>query len=121
MQQRTRTFLVTAALLFSPAPSLFAQGAVPSGHWAGAVTAPGMPVAVGFDMATNPDGTFSGTFDNPASHINGLPLAKIVVEGRSVILVLKAGDGTSTFTGTLSEDGKTIAGSRVDFGQRGSA
>ncbi len=69
-----------------------------------------MAVTVGFDLTQNGDGTYTGTFDNPSSHINGLPLAKIVVEGRSVTLVLRATDGTSTFAGTLSGDGKTIAG-----------
>jgi len=110
MQPRTRTILVTALLLFSPTPPGFAQAVDPSGHWVGAVTPPNMAVTVAFDLAKNGDGRYTGTFDSPASHISGMPLANVAIDGRSVTLVIKAGDGTSTFTGALSEDGKALAG-----------
>lgn len=111
MRSLTRTIVVTSALLFLPAPSSFAQAAVdPSGHWEGTVDVPNTPVQVGFDIAKNGKGELAGTFSQPAQHIKALPLAGVTVEGRTVRLVLKAGAASSTFAGTLSQDGKTIAG-----------
>ena len=111
MRSLTRTILVTTALLFLPAPSSFAQAAAdPSGHWEGTVDVPNMPIQIGFDVARNAKGDLAGTFNQPAQNIKGLPLASVTVEGRSVTLVIKAGGGPSTFIGTLSEDGKKMAG-----------
>ena len=111
MRSLTRTILITAALLFLPAPSSFAQAAAdPSGHWEGTVDVPNTPIKIGFDVAPNEKGALAGTFNTPAEHIKGLPLASVTVQGRSVTLLIKAGGPPSTFTGTLSDDGKSIAG-----------
>ena len=118
MRSLTRTILITAALLFLPAPSLFAQAAAdPSGHWEGTVDVPNMATKVGFDVAPNAKGVLAGTFNMPAENIKGLPLASVTVQGRSVTLLIKAGGAPSTFTGTLSDDGKTIAGTWSQSGQ----
>jgi hypothetical protein len=99
-----------APLLFA-ANSLFAQTPVdPSGHWEGTIHAPHMEVAIEIDLTKNSKGQLAGTFGQPAQHVKGLPLATVVVEGRSVRFTIKAGPEASSFAGVLSADGKSISG-----------
>ena len=118
MRQFTRTAVVTAALLFSPAPSLFTQAAVdPSGHWEGTVAIPDMPMKIELDLAKNAKGVLAGTFGQPAQMVKGLPLSTLVVDGRSIRFVLKGGPEASTFAGVIADDGKSIAGDVTQAGQ----
>jgi hypothetical protein len=106
-----RRTLVVAALCLVPAPSLWAQiAADPSGHWDGAIQAPGKEVKFEVDLAKNSRGELAGTFSNPAQNIKGYPLTNVAVEGRSIHFVLKVNSGGGPFEGVLSADGKSIAG-----------
>jgi hypothetical protein len=100
--------LLLAALLLSPAPSLFAQAAVdPSGHWEGSVQIPGREITFEVDLARNGKGELSGTMNNPAENIRGLPLLAVLVDGTSVTFNARR---DQPFKGTLSADGKSLFG-----------
>jgi len=110
--------IVVCVLLFLPAPASFAQApaADPSGHWEGAVAIPDNAVTIEMDITKNAAGAFAGTFGQPAQNVRGLPLSSVTVDGRAVRIVLKAGVEASTFSATLSEDGKTLSGEVVQGG-----
>ena len=106
-----RRTLLVAALFLVPAPLLYAQiAADPSGHWDGAIQAPGKEVKFEVDLAKNSKGELAGTFSNPAQNIKGYPLTNVAVEGRSIHFLLKVNSGGGPFDGVLSADGKSIAG-----------
>lgn len=110
MRAFTRMLLVPS-LLLAAATSLPAQtGVDPSGHWEGTIHAPNMDVVIGIDLATNTKGQLTGTFAQPSEGIKGLPLSEVTVKGRSIRLLLKPGSGGGTFDGTVSANGKSIAG-----------
>jgi hypothetical protein len=119
MNRSARASLI-AALLLLPASSLPAQPAVdPSGHWEGSIQIqPNMEMKVEMDVAKNAKGELAGTFGQPAQGVKGLPLSMVAVEGRSVRVVVKGGPEAATFQGTLSADGKSMAG---DVNQAGRA
>ena len=97
-------------LLFLATP-LFAQApADPAGHWEGTIQVPDQPMAIEIDLARNAKGVLAGTFGQPAQGVKGLPLPTVSAEGRTIRFVVKGGEAPSTFTGTLSEDGRSIAG-----------
>jgi hypothetical protein len=106
-----RRTLLVAALCLVPAPSLYAQSAAdPSGHWDGAIQAPGKEHKFEVDLAKNSKGELAGTFSNPAQNVNGYPLTNVAVDGRSIHFLLKVNSGGGPFDGVLSADGKSIAG-----------
>jgi hypothetical protein len=110
MRAFTRLLFATSLLLAAATP-LSAQTSVdPSGHWEGTINAPNMNVVIGIDLVPNTKGQLTGTFAQPAEGIKGLPLSEVTVTGQSIRLLLKAGTGGGTFNGTLSADGKSIAG-----------
>jgi len=104
--------LTMAILLVLPLPSVLAQAALdPSGHWEGAIQVSGMEVRVEIDLAKNGKGELAGTFGQPAEHLTALPLANLVVDGRSVSFQIKGGaPGERAFKGTLSADGTSMSG-----------
>src|SRR6476661_2830251 len=109
--------LVVAALLLAPASSLRAQTAAdPSGHWEGTVQVPNMEMRIEIDLAKNGKGGLAGTFGQPAQGVKGLPLSSVVVENRSIRIVLKGGPEPSTFEATLSADGQSMSGSVAQAG-----
>ncbi len=113
MRAITRLLLVTSILLGSVS-SLLAQTPVdPSGRWEGTIHAPNIDVVIGIDLAADSKGQITGTFAQPSEGIKGLPLSEVAVNGQSIRLLLKPGTGGGTFNGTLSADGKTIAGDFV--------
>jgi hypothetical protein len=98
-------------LLLVPARPAGAQpDADPSGHWEGAVQAPGKPVTIEIDLARNARGELIGTLGNPAEGEKGLPLASVVVTGREVRFAVSARSGGGAFRGTLRDDGQAISG-----------
>src|SRR5439155_8792375 len=106
-----RRTLLVAALFLVPAPSLYAQiAADPSGHWDGAIQAPGKEVKFEVDLAKNSKGELACTFSNPAENINGYPLTNVALEGRSIRFLLKVNSGGGPFEGVLSADGKSMSG-----------
>jgi hypothetical protein len=117
MRALART-LMLAVLVFVLATSLPAQTPVdPSGHWEGTVQVPDMELKIEVDLAKNSKGQLAGTFAQPAQGVKGLPLSTVAVEGRSVRFVIKAGPEVSTFSGTLSDDGKSLSGEVTQGGQ----
>jgi hypothetical protein len=95
--------------LFLSVPSLYAQPADPSGHWEGAIQAPGKDVKIEIDLATK-DGKLAGTFGTPEQNESGFPLSNVAAQGTSVSFEIKATSGGGTFKGALSADGKTMSG-----------
>jgi hypothetical protein len=111
MRISRRTALVATLLLVVGALPLRAQSAAdPSGHWEGAVQAPGMTVAVEVDLARNARGELIGTFGQPQQNLKGLPLSNVSVEGTSVSFQVGNVPGERTFRGTLGADGKSLSG-----------
>jgi hypothetical protein len=103
--------LLFAGLSFAVPASLPAQSAIdPSGHWEGSVQTPETELRIEIDLTKSSRGELTGTFAQPAQGVKGFPLSTIAVEGRSVRLVLKAGEQPSTFQGELAADGKSITG-----------
>ena len=99
-----------AVLLLSVVGSLQAQTATdPSGHWEGAIQAPGKDVKIEIDLAKK-DGKLAGTFGNPEQHESGFPLSDVSAQGASISFTLKATNGGGKFQGALSEDGKSMSG-----------
>jgi hypothetical protein len=106
----TRMLLVTSLFLVAPISLAAQTGVDPSGHWEGTIHAPNMDVVIRIDLAPNTKGQLTGTFAQPAEGIKGLPLSEVAVKGQSIRLLLKPGSGGGTFDGTVSADGKSIAG-----------
>jgi hypothetical protein len=82
----------------------------PSGHWEGAVRAPGKPVTIEVDLARNARGELIGTLGNPSEGEKGLPLATVVVAGREVHFAVNARSGGGSFRATLRDDGQAMSG-----------
>jgi hypothetical protein len=115
MRLFTRMF-VLAGLVLAPASSVFAQPAVdPSGHWEGSVQIPGREVAVEVDLARSASGELSGTINQPAENIKGLPLRAVAVDGRSVSFNVRR---DQPFAGMVAADGRSMAGEYTLNGYR---
>src|SRR5262249_50795313 len=101
--------VVATLLVVSPRVAAQAPADV-SGHWEGALRAPGREIAIQIDLGKGRAGALVGSFSNPAENLNGFPLSDVAVDGRAVRFTLKAGAGGGPFTGTVSADGRTIDG-----------
>lgn len=111
--------MLTALLLsFVVATGPAAQApAGAAGHWEGAIQLPDKELPVIVDLALAADGgTWEGTIAIPAQNLKGFPLADITVGGESVTFAIPKVPGSPTFKGTVSKDGKSLAG---DFTQGG--
>ena len=105
--------LLTAALAFLPSGQTLADV---SGHWQGEITAPSGSLAFQMDIVRGAGGAFTGFFAVPAQ---GLSESPMTITGRGRDIRIKTTGGlprATTFTGTISEDGKTITGT---FNQTG--
>jgi hypothetical protein len=107
MDRLIRTSIVVTALLVSAPPARAQALADPSGHWEGSIRIPGRELTFEVDLVRNGKGELSGTTNNPAEHIKGLPLRSVVVEGRSVSFNARR---DQPLTGTLSADGQSMFG-----------
>jgi len=112
MHPSHRTLLALAVVAASALPAR-AQAVDPSGHWEGAIKAPNREISMHVDLEKKNDGKVVATFSNPAERLNGYPLTDVTIDGRTVRFVLKAGTGGGPFTGTLSEDAKSLSGEFV--------
>lgn len=81
------------------------QSANPSGHWAGSIQIPGRGAAFELDLARGAGGGMTGAFTAGDAH--GVPLQKVVVDGRSITFYSRT---DQPLTGTLSEDGASVSG-----------
>ena len=80
------------------------------GHWEGAIVVPGAPIEINVDFTVSDEGVWSGDISIPSQMAEDIPLAGVTVEGSKISFMMADVPGDPTFTGTLSEDGKTIAG-----------
>ena len=83
------------------------------GHWSGAIEVPGTTLAVEIDLDKTAKG-WIGTIGIPAQGTSGLPLEAIAFQDGKWTFRIKGAPGEPTFIGTISEDGKAMAG---DFKQ----
>lgn len=79
----------------------------PAGHWIGTIVGPGLEVEV--DLAAKGN-VWRGTMSVPAQGTRGIPLSDLSIKGTAVSFAIKGAPGGASFSGTLSEDGKTISG-----------
>ena len=86
----------------------------PTGHWEGALQAPGQEIGIQIDLAALPDGKWQGAISIPMQNVKGLPLIGVTVQGDTVSFGMKGPPGDPRFKGTVSKDGKSITG---DFTQ----
>ena len=82
----------------------------PAGHWEGSILVPGAPIEINVDLMVDDEGVWTGDISIPAQMTEDFALSDVVVDGASVSFVMTGPAGDPTFTGTLSEDGKTISG-----------
>jgi hypothetical protein len=115
---RTCTHPILVVAIFAAAVSVAqAQPVVdPSGHWAGTVQVPEMPVNVEIDLVKDRTGALAGTFNQPGQLL-GLPLSILAFEERSLTFQIKGSpNGERLFKGDLADDGQSIAGKYAQGG-----
>ena len=99
----------------APQTSTAAAAAAPAGHWVGTIdTGPGIGVEI--DLATKGAGAWYGTISIPVQGTRGVPLADLAVKGSAVSFAIKGAPGDPQYSGTLSQDGKTISGTFTQGG-----
>ena len=94
------------------AGSVWAQEGA-KGHWSGAIEVPGNTMAVEVDLDKTEKG-WIGSISIPSQNAAGLPLDAIAFQDGKWTFRIKGAPGEPTFTGTISADGKAMAG---DFTQ----
>lgn len=87
-----------------------------AGHWVGTIQTPGPALDVEVDLVAKGADAYDGAISIPAQGAKGIPLTAISVKGTAVAFAIRGVPGEPRFTGTLSSDGKSIAG---DFNQAG--
>lgn len=102
-----RTHVVAVVLILVAAPLLYAQTADPSGHWEATMQLPSGDLRFELDLDRNATGEIAGTIGTPAQHLIGLPLARVVLDGRTITFFARE---DQPFTGELLADGQTITG-----------
>jgi len=93
-----------------PSPGDAQETPTPAGHWEGAILVPGSEIEIDVDFMVDEEGVWSADISIPAQMAQDFPLADVKVEGKTVSFRMADVQGDPTFTGTLSEDGKTITG-----------
>jgi pimeloyl-ACP methyl ester carboxylesterase len=78
------------------------------GRWEGSLDTGAGQLPLVFNITRGDDGSLAGTLDSPNQGAFGIPVTAVSVEGSAVSLEIAAVAGG--FSGTLSDDGSTIAG-----------
>ena len=86
----------------------------PSGHWSGAIDA-GAAIPIEVDLGREGEG-WRGTMSIPSQGARGVPLADITVKDTAVAFTMKSVPGNPRFTGQLTPDGKSLAGTFTQGG-----
>jgi CubicO group peptidase (beta-lactamase class C family) len=116
-------FLIVVAFLSSPLsvgakpPVAAAEEPSIAGHWVGEIELPGTKLGFDVDFALKPDGAWSGDISIPMQNAKDLPLGNIAVKGKEVSFEITGVPGAPTLKGTLSDDGRKIAGQFMQGGQ----
>lgn len=113
-----RVSILATTVCLAVVPSAAQAPAGPVGHWEGTIQVPGQELAIAVDLALNADAKWEGAIAIPAQNVVGLPLSDITVKGSAVGFAMKGVPGDPQFAGTVSKDGKSIAG---DFSQGGTS
>lgn len=79
-----------------------------AGHWVGDATVFNDSVVIEFDIVVGSEGGYSGSISQPEQGIHHIPLLNVMLVDHQVTLVARE---DQPLTGTLSEDGMSIAGS----------
>src|ERR1051325_2006030 len=87
-----------------------AQPQAGTGHWEGAIQGPGQEIAIQVDLAAKTSEKWEGTITIPSQTVKAFPLSDVVVQGNAVSFAMKGVPGDPQFKGTISTDGKSIAG-----------
>jgi hypothetical protein len=104
-------FLVVAALFSTVPPALAQTSGDLSGHWEGALQVPAKELSVQVDLIRDKTGGFTGVVNIPDQKVSDFPLTNVSVTGQSVVFqLIHSAPGDNTFTGTMSEDGRTMSG-----------
>jgi hypothetical protein len=106
------TIVFAAGALAAPVPLVQATA---NGHWEGTIQVPGQELQVAIDLKGEGK-KWEGEIAIPAQGLKGFPLSDITVAGDAVSFVMKGVPGAPTFKGTLSKDGKAIAGDMTQGG-----
>jgi hypothetical protein len=93
------------AMLLAFVPAARAQAVDPSGHWEGAIEVPGREIAFQIDLVRSGSGELAGAIS--VADVSDIPLGHVEVDGRSISFY---GRSDQPFSGTLSEDGKSMSG-----------
>jgi hypothetical protein len=110
MRTRVRALVVSLTML-AAGPAAAQSPADPTGHWEGVVTAPMGQLEFEVDVVREASGALRASYAQKATGVRGLPLTKVVLEGRRFTFVLfNGGAGGGSFAGELLSDGKTISG-----------
>lgn len=80
-----------------------------AGHWEGSILVPGAPIGIDVDIMVDEEGIWTADISIPTQMVEDLGLVEVKVEGKTVSFKM-ATPGDPSFQGTLSEDGKTMAG-----------
>ena len=87
-----------------------------AGHWEGDVEVPGRPLEITLDLDESEDGVISGAISIPQQGVVSLALAGFERRGAEVGFLLPHTPGDPVFRGTLSVDGRTLAGTLTQAG-----
>ena len=102
----TRTIL-PAAFLLASLPALRAEAPADlSGHYEGAIQAPGREVIIEVDLARNSKGELAGLIYIPEEKLDGLTLANFALEGKSIRFQMGVAPGDRIFQGGVLSDGR---------------
>jgi hypothetical protein len=104
-----KTLLLSVVMM---AGSAWAQEGA-KGHWSGSIEVPGNTMGVEVDLDKTAKG-WVGSIGIPSQGTSGMPLDAIAFQDGKWTFRIKGIPGDPTFTGAISEDGKTMAG---DFKQ----
>ncbi len=78
------------------------------GDWQGALHAGGVTLRIAFHFHAQPDGIIGGSMDSIDQGAMGIACSDVKLDGQKLTLTVPAVHGT--YAGTLSADGKSIAG-----------
>jgi CubicO group peptidase (beta-lactamase class C family) len=113
--KRTTCLIAVLCLCVLVPVTVFA--ATIAGHWEGRVRIQGMGLEILVDFAPGAGGAWTGTISIPMQGARQLPLKNVEFDGSDVVFAIEGPPGDPSFTGTLSEDGASIAGNLSQSGQ----
>src|SRR5689334_17917381 len=108
MTHALKTTLFIATFLAAAAPA-YAQTPRAYGHWEGVLNSPLGSASFLIDIGADAAGKPMAAISLPDENVTGLPLGNVKLDGDAVGFELPS-SGEGAFVGTLSSDGKSIAG-----------